>query len=150
MFNLENLQVGSYEGVGILSPFDTQEMTKPLPMPMSPIQEPTGIIQEPTGIIKVPIVDHLKVRFQFNQKDSITVMDGGKIHLAQLHDGSQLFMISALGLIAGGTGRYDGATGIQSATGSALLPPGKLTLSPGAVFSFKTFYSLHVVRRAAV
>src|SRR5439155_17260488 len=53
--------------------------------------------------------------------------------LVPLADGSFLFSTSAIGVITGGTGRYDGASGIKSSVGSGRLTAGT-QLTAGTTF----------------
>ena len=131
---------GSYEGiqaaVGAATP--QQLMTKP-PMPSMPIDQPGGIPQLPIG-------GYYKSTWKFNDEDSITAIGASQAFLAPLADGSMIFMTTAMGIITGGTGRYEGASGVKSAVGSGQLAPGA-PFGPNTVFPAKTFDVFRVVRK---
>ena len=141
MFKADGTPGGYYKGIQqAAGPFNLQQLMAKPPMPPAPIDQPQGI---PT----LPIGGNYKSTWWFNDQDSITAVGPSNPFLAPLRDGSMIFMTTAMGLITGGTGQYEGASGVKSAVGSGLLPPGA-TFAPGTSFHAKTLDIFRVVKQA--
>ncbi len=140
-FHLDGRPAGGYQGVlWLAGAVDPQQLTAQPPMP----RESAG--GGPPKPSPVPVIGNLVVRFHFGDGgDSVTVVASGTGHLTPLSDGSAYFMISAMGLISGGTGAYRGASGVASLSGISTVR-GKIGFVPGTAFHFKTLYNLHVIR----
>jgi hypothetical protein len=54
--------------------------------------------------------------------DSIRATGPANLLLVKLKDGSKLFVISVAAVITGGTGKYEGCTGVKTALGSSFIP----------------------------
>lgn len=142
-FKPDGSRGGYYMGIQqATGPLTPQQLMATPPMPQPPIDKPGGI----------PIVSvngNYKSTWWFNERDSITAVGPSVAHLVPLRDGSMIFSTSASGIIAGGTGQYEGAAGVKSAIGSGLLPKGA-QLSPGAKFRAKTLDIFRVVKGKTV
>jgi predicted ester cyclase len=139
MFKPNGERGGYYKGIqqtsGLLNP--QQLMTKP-PMPPLPIDQPGGIPRLLPGA-------NYKATWWLTDQDSITAVGPSMASLVPLRDGSMIFSTTAMGIITGGTGQYEGASGIKSAFGSVHLPKGA-QLAPGVTAVAKTLDIFRVVK----
>lgn len=116
-------------------------MTRP-PMPQQPVDQPGNI---PV----VGVTGNYKATWWFNSRDSITAVGPSVAHLSPLRDGTLVFSTSATGIITGGTGRYEGASGVKSAAGSGhILEPSQL--APGGRFRANTLDIFRILRKESV
>jgi hypothetical protein len=139
MFQPSGQREGSYIGIQqAQGPFGPHLLLARPPMPSEPIDQPGGIPAP-------PICGHYKATWQFNDHDSITAVGPSLGHLVRLRDGSLLFCTGATGIVTGGTGRYQGASGVKSAVGVGRIPPG-VRLQAGTTFQAKTVDTFRVVR----
>lgn len=140
IFDINGQSIGHYEGtIQPSAHLNLQAITQPPPMPPGPINDPGPI----PGI---PNLGQNKVTFFFNERDSVTVVGQGSAQLTSSKHGSNIFLITTMNLISGGTGRYRGASGIVSATGTSVLPEGS-QLVPGTILHFITFFNMQTVCR---
>lgn len=134
---------GHYEGIQetVALP-DPQQLLSNPPTPALPIVDPGGIP-------KVPIGANYKATWWLNPKDSITAIGQSIQRLVPLKDGSMMYTNSAMGLITGGTGEYQGASGVKSATGSVHIPKGG-QLTPGMTARGMTLDIFRVIKAKSV
>jgi len=81
-----------------------------------------------------PIPPHLPMRansnaeYRFDGAGTIYATGPANLLLTSLTDGSHLFQISVASFITGGTGKYAGCSGVNTALGSSFLPKGQSVL----------------------
>lgn len=134
---------GRYEGIQetVALPNPQQLLSNP-PTPSLPIVDPRGIP-------KLPIGANYKATWWLTPRDSITAVGQSMQRLVPLQNGSMMYTNSAMGFITGGTGEYEGASGVKSATGSVNIPKGG-QLTPGIVARGMTLDILRVIREKSI
>lgn len=82
-----------------------------------------GPFDKPDPIPLIRMTANSKAVWTFgNGIDSIRATGPANLLLVRLKDGSKLFVISVAAIITGGTGKYDGCTGVKTALGSSFIP----------------------------
>jgi hypothetical protein len=95
---------------------------------------PTGQMNQPVGPVErlTPSAE-TKAVWVFGDQSSVTAIGAAMSHLVPLEDGSFLFMVSCAQTITGGTGRFEGVSGLKTSMGSTYVPRGVDLFGPGDV-----------------
>jgi hypothetical protein len=108
-----------------------------------------GPFDRPSPIREVRLRAHSKAVWEFKEGDRIYATGPANLLLVPFKDGSQIFLVSVAAIITGGTGRYEGCSGVKTALGSSLVPAGVnvLEMPLGHEFDGTTVETFRVVRR---
>jgi len=101
-----------------------------------------------------PIPPHLPMRansnaeYRFDGAGIIYATGPANLLLTNLTDGSQMFQISVASFVTGGTGKYAGCSGVNTALGSSFFPKGQnvLEIPEGEKIPGVTVSTFRVVR----
>src|SRR5262249_24465336 len=118
-FTMHNLNT---EEDGFLETLVESQVDPAQPYPWNPI--PPGPFNQPGPVPKIEIRGYAKCRWTFKNGSTIIGVGPILVHVAEFKDGTSMLMVCAAYSITGGTGDYQDARGIQSATGASLLPKG--------------------------
>lgn len=142
MFKLSGEEDGFHEGVWEAQFSDPRELLARPPKPEGPMNEPVG----PVPHLKV--MAETKAHWVFDDGSSIIVAGPAASHLIQLPDGSFFFLVSTAQIITGGTGRFEGASGLVQSLGATHVPKDVNLFGPQDVaFTATTMDTFKVVRR---
>ena len=143
MFDLNGKWVG-YQ-LGVHESTSTPEELLRVPPP------PPGSMDVPSEVPGPPIKEWTKGVWTFADGSEVYAVGQAQSHLVPFRDGSFLFMVTPGQVITNGTGRYEGAHGTKQATGTTLIPPGRIQSgqfpAPGKTFDAKTIEVFRIVKR---
>jgi hypothetical protein len=144
MFKLSGERDGTFEGVW--QPHVTpQQMLERPEQPEPPLNAPHGPF--PNTYIGA----FTKAIWTFGDGSAIIGIGPASLQLVPFADGSQIFLVSVAGLIANGTGRYEGARGVKTALGATYIPAGvdMFNLPPGTQFDAVTVETFRIIPKSA-
>src|SRR5215467_14275600 len=95
-----------------------QELLQVPPTPTGPMNEPIGPVPHLAPVAQT------KATWTFGDGSSVTVIGPATSHLIPLKDGSFIFLVSTAQVITSGTGRYEGASGVNQSLGGTFVPAG--------------------------
>jgi hypothetical protein len=109
--------------------------------PLPPMDQPVGPVQNISSSAQT------KAIWTFRDGSSITAVGPAMSHLIRLADNSHLFLVCCAQTITGGTGRYEGSSGLKTSMGSTYIPAGVDLFAPGkADFDAQTIDTFRIVR----
>jgi hypothetical protein len=132
---------GEHAGVWEAQFSSPQELfNRPNP-PLPPLDEPVGPVQD------VAPSAQTKAIWTFRDGSSITAVGPAMSHLIRLADNSHLFLVCCAQTITGGTGKYEGSSGLKTSMGSTHIPAGVDLFAPGTPdFEAQTIDTFRIVR----
>jgi hypothetical protein len=140
MYKLNGEADGDWQGID--EPIvPIQETFHAPPTPKPPFDEPAPPAD------KVEILSYAKGIWRFGDGSSITAIGPANIRVIYYVDGSAQLWVSGDQIITNGTGKYAGAQGLKTVSGSTYVPADKAAdLSKAGKFSANTIEVFRVVR----
>jgi hypothetical protein len=142
MYKLNGELDGHHEGVfeALYDLNDPNTINELMHFPDPPIPP----LDQPSPVIPIPVRANTKAIWTFRDNSSIEAVGPALVQLAAFKDGSKMLFGSAAARVPGGTGRYQGVVGINSAIGSTFLKKGA-AFGPGTSFPGKAIESFRVI-----
>jgi hypothetical protein len=132
---------GEHSGVWQAQFSSPQDLFSRPDPPVPPLDQPVGPVQDVSPSAQT------KAIWTFRDGSSITAVGPAMSHLIRLADNSHLFLVCCAQTITGGTGKYEGSSGLKTSMGSTHIPAGVDLFAPSTTeFEAQTIDTFRIVR----